>query len=199
MSTRILALVGSLRVGSHNRQLAEAAVRHAPDGIEITIFEGLADLPYYNEDIDTGAQHPAEALRAAVSRSDALVLFSPEYNGTMPALLKNAIDWLSRPFGAGAIAGKPMAVVGAAYGAYGGVWAHDDVRKSAGIAGAVVVEDVQLSVASSAARFAQTHPAEDAEIAARLAEILTVLVEAVESRALPEPRHARADVPVHQR
>ena len=199
MSTRILALVGSLRAGSHNRQLAEAAVRHAPDGLDITIFEGLAALPYYNEDIDDGTQHAAEALRAAVRDADGLILFSPEYNGTMPALLKNAIDWLSRPFGSGAIAGKPVAVVGAAYGAYGGVWAHDDVRKSAGIAGAVVVEDVQLSVPASHARFAETHPAEDAEIAVKLAEILAVLVEAVVSRAVPEPRHARAEVPVHQR
>jgi len=199
MSTRILALVGSLRAGSHNRQLAEAAVRHAPAGVDIAVFEALAELPYYNEDIDTGAEPAAEALRAAVHGSDALILFSPEYNGTMPALLKNAIDWLSRPFGAGAITGKPVAVVGAAYGAYGGVWAHDDVRKSAGIAGAVVVEDVALSVPASAARFAETHPAEDGEIAAKLTEILAVLVEAAEARALPEPRHARLEVPVHHR
>ena len=199
MSTCILALVGSLRAGSHNRQLAEAAVHHAPEGVDITVFEGLAELPYYNEDIDTGASAAAEALRTAVGRSDALVLFSPEYNGTMPALLKNAIDWLSRPFGAGAIAGKPVAVVGAAYGSYGGVWAHDDVRKSAGVAGALVVKDVNLSVGRSADRFAETHPAEDEEIVGKLGDVFAALVEAAESRALPEPRHARADAPIPQR
>jgi NAD(P)H-dependent FMN reductase len=184
MPTRILALVGSLRAGSHNRQLAEAAVHHAPPGIEITIFEGLADLPFYNEDVDDGTEHAVEALRAAAHVADALVLFSPEYNGTMPALLKNAIDWLSRPFGAGAIAGKPLAVVGATHGSYGGVWAHDDVRKSAGIAGAVVLKDVQLSVPASHTRFAEIHPSEDGEVTARLAEIFAGLREAAEHRRL---------------
>ena len=199
MSIRILALVGSLRAGSHNRQLAEAAAHHTPEGVEITIFEGLAELPYYNEDIDTGTDHTVEALRAAVHHADALILFSPEYNGTMPALLKNAIDWLSRPFGSGALAGKPLAVVGAAYGSYGGVWAHDDVRKSAGIAGALVVKDVNLSVGRSADRFAETHPAEDEQIVGKLGEVFAALVEAAESSALPEPRHARADAAVPQR
>lgn len=184
MGTRILALVGSLRVGSHNRQLAEAAITYAPPGIEVHVFEGLIDLPYYNEDLDTpGNVAPAEALRAAVRAADALLLFSPEYNGTMPALLKNAIDWLSRPFGAGAISGKPIAVVGAAFGAYGGVWAHDDVRRAAGVAGGVVVEDVKLSVPGSGARFADNHPAQDAEIAERLPEILAVLAAAVPVRS----------------
>jgi NAD(P)H-dependent FMN reductase len=182
MTIRVLALVGSLRAGSHNRQLAEAAIRYAPPGIEVAVHERLADLPYYNEDIDgdDGAVPAADALRAAVRAADALLLFSPEYNGTMPALLKNAIDWLSRPFGAGAISGKPVAVVGAAYGAYGGVWAHDDVRKAAGIAGGVVVEDVKLSVPGSVARFADAHPAEDPEIAQKMPEILAVLAEAAE-------------------
>lgn len=180
MTTHILALVGSLRAGSHNRQLAEAAVRYAPDGTSVTIFEGLADLPYYNEDADvSGGVAPADALRAAVASADALILFSPEYNGTMPALLKNAIDWLSRPFGAGAISGKPVAVAGAAFGAYGGVWAHDDVRKAAGIAGGIVVEDVKLSVPGSVSRFSAVHPVDDDEIRARMPEILAVLAGAV--------------------
>ena len=143
MSVRILALVGSLRAGSHNRQLAEAAVKHAPPGVEVELFEGLADVPFYNEDIDVEGSVPEAAarLRTATSQADAFLLFSPEYNGTMPAVLKNAIDWLSRPFGAGAVSGKPVAVVGTAFGQYGGVWAQDDVRKSVGIAGGAVVED----------------------------------------------------------
>lgn len=176
MTKRILVLVGSLRAGSHNRQLAEAAARHAPRDVEITVYEDLADLPYYNEDLDVGAVVPqAEALRAAVLAADALLLVSPEYNGTMSAVLKNAIDWLSRPFGAGAITDKPVAVVGAAFGAYGGVWAHDDVRKAVGIAGGVVVQDVTLSVPHSRKRFADLHPADDSEVAEKLSEILIVL------------------------
>src|SRR5690242_8236430 len=135
MSVRVLALVGSLRAGSHNRQLAEAAVKHAPEGVEVVIHEGLADVPFYNEDIDVEGSVPAAAtaLREAAAQADAFLFFSPEYNGTVTAVLKNAIDWLSRPYGAGALSGKPTAVVGTAYGQFGGQWAQDEARKSLGI------------------------------------------------------------------
>ncbi|SFY37417.1 NAD(P)H-dependent oxidoreductase [Streptomyces atratus] len=181
MSVRILALVGSLRAGSHNRQLAEAAAKHAPEGAEIELFEGLADVPFYNEDIDVEGSVPAAAarLRETAAGVDALLLFSPEYNGTMPAVLKNAIDWLSRPFGAGAVSGKPVAVVGTAFGQYGGVWAQDDARKSVGIAGAVVLEDVKLSIPGSVTRFADTHPADDAEVVTAITEVIAQVRSAV--------------------
>ncbi|ROO85121.1 NAD(P)H-dependent FMN reductase [Actinocorallia herbida] len=174
MSVRILALVGSLRAGSHNRQLAEAAVKHAPEGVEIELFEGLGSVPFYNEDIDVAGSVPAEAvaLRDAAGRADAFLLFSPEYNGTIPAVLKNGIDWLSRPFGAGAFSGKPTAVLGTAFGQYGGVWAQDETRKSVGIAGAKVLADVKLSIPGSIRRFAETHPADDAEVVEKLVELL---------------------------
>lgn len=174
MSVRILALVGSLRAGSHNRQLAEAAVKLAPEGAEVVLFEGLADIPFYNEDIDVEGSVPAAAtkLREAALASDGFLLFSPEYNGTIPAVLKNAIDWLSRPYGAGAFGGKPVAVVGTAFGQYGGVWAQDETRKSVGIAGGKVLEDVKLSIPGSVTRFAETHPADDAEVAAQLTEVI---------------------------
>ncbi|ELS58549.1 NADPH-dependent FMN reductase [Streptomyces viridochromogenes] len=174
MSVRILALVGSLRAGSHNRQLAEAAVKLAPEGAEVVLFEGLADIPFYNEDIDVEGSVPAAAvkLREAAQASDAFLLFSPEHNGTIPAVLKNAIDWLSRPFGAGAFGGKPVAVVGTAFGQYGGVWAQDETRKAVGIAGGKVLEDVKLAIPGSVTRFAETHPADDAEVAAQLTEVI---------------------------
>ncbi|MDN3266833.1 NADPH-dependent FMN reductase [Streptomyces sp. MA15] len=177
MSVRILALVGSLRAGSHNRQLAEAAVKLAPAGVEIALHEGLAEIPFYNEDIDVEGGVPAAAarLREAAAGADALLLFTPEYNGTIPAVLKNAIDWLSRPFGAGAIGGKPVVVVGTAFGQYGGVWAQDEARKAVGIAGGKVVEDIKLSIPGSVTRFAETHPADDSEVAEQLAEVLNRL------------------------
>ncbi|CAL9623698.1 NAD(P)H-dependent oxidoreductase [Streptomyces sp. enrichment culture] len=177
MSVRILALVGSLRAGSHNRQLAEAAVKHAPEGAQIELFEGLAEVPFYNEDIDVEGSVPAAAvrLREAAAAADALLLFSPEYNGTMPAVLKNAIDWLSRPYGAGALVGKPVAVVGTAFGQYGGVWAQDEARKAVGIAGGKVLEDVKMSVPGSVTRFAEIHPADDAEVVEQLTAVLSAV------------------------
>ena len=180
MSVRILALIGSLRSGSTNRQLAEAAVKHAPEGVEVELFEGLAEVPFYNEDTDVEGSVPqaAATLRAAAGKADALLLFTPEYNGTIPAVLKNGIDWLSRPFGAGALSGKPVAVVGTAFGQYGGVWAQDDARKSAGIAGAVVVEEAKLSIPGSVTRFAETHPADDTEVVEDLTKVVALLSQA---------------------
>ncbi|MFI8890440.1 NAD(P)H-dependent oxidoreductase [Streptomyces paradoxus] len=177
MSVRILALVGSLRAGSHNRQLAEAAVKLAPEGAEVNLYEGLAEIPFYNEDIDVEGSVPAAAarLREAANAADGLILFTPEYNGTIPAVLKNAIDWLSRPYGAGALSGKPVAVVGTAFGQYGGVWAQDETRKSVGVAGGKVLEDVKLSIPGSVTRFAETHPADDAEVAQQLTEVVARL------------------------
>src|SRR3984957_4687571 len=180
MTTRILALVGSLRAGSHNRRLAEAAAKYAPEGIDVEIFEGLGEVPFYNEDLDRpgDAPSPAQALRDAVQRADALLLVTPEYNGTLPAALKNAIDWTSRPFQGGAITGKPVAVVGTSHGRYGGVWAHDDTRKSAGIAGARVLEDAALSVPHAAERFATIDPVDADEGAPALLQLLTTLATA---------------------
>lgn len=185
MSVCILALVGSLRSGSHNRQLAEAAAKHAPEGVEVVLYEGLGTIPFYNEDIDVegGVPEAATALRTAVAQADALLLLSPEHNGTIPAVLKNAIDWLSRPYGAGALTGKRVAVVGTAFGQYGGVWAQDETRKAVGIAGAEVVEDAKLSIPGSVIRFAETHPADDAEVIEGLTKVIEQLSQAAPAAA----------------
>ena len=144
---KVLVLLGSLRAGSINRQLAELAIESAPDGVSLELFDRLGELPFYNEDIDND-DVPASvvALRSAAADADAALVVTPEYNGSIPGVLKNAIDWLSRPFGNSALKDKPMAVVGAAHGQYGGVWAHDETRKFFGIAGPRVVEDLKLSV-----------------------------------------------------
>jgi NAD(P)H-dependent FMN reductase len=165
---KVLALVGSLRAASVNRQIAELASEVAPDGIAVTVFDGLGELPFYNEDIDNEADVPAAvtALRAAAADADAALVVTPEYNGSIPAVIKNAIDWLSRPFGNGALKGKPLAVIGGAFGQYGGVWAHDDTRKSFGIAGTHVVEAIKLSVPFKS--LAGQHPREHAELAANV-------------------------------
>lgn len=145
---RVTVLVGSLRRDSVNRRLAELAVAHAPEGVSVQIVDDLHLLPFYNEDIDVDDQRGAavEVLRAAVGASDALLVVTPEYNGGSPAVLRNAIDWLSRPYGAGALGGLPVGVIGAALGRYAGTWARDDVRKAAGIAGAEVIEEIDLGL-----------------------------------------------------
>jgi len=168
---KVLVLLGSLRAASINRQLAALATESAPEGVHLQLFDRLGELPFYNEDLDTDdVAEPVKALRAAAADADAALVVTPEYNGSIPAVLKNAIDWLSRPFGNGALKGKPVAVVGAAHGRYGGVWAHDETRKSFGIAGVRVVEDLKLSVQTTA--FDGSHPRENAEVAAALRDIV---------------------------
>jgi NAD(P)H-dependent FMN reductase len=145
-STRIVALVGSLRADSLNRRIAEVLRDQAPDGVVVEIADGLHQLPFYNEDIDTdSAPAAAVALRKLVGSADAVLAVTPEYNGTMPAVLNNAIDWLSRPYGVSAMTGKPFGVVGATPTQYGGKWAHEDARRSATIAGAQVVDEALVS------------------------------------------------------
>ena len=168
---KVLVLVGSLRAASINRQLAELAIETAPDGTSLALFDRLGELPFYNEDIDNAdVAEPVVALRQAAADADAALVVTPEYNGSIPGVLKNAIDWLSRPFGNGALKGKPLAVVGAALGQYGGVWAHDETRKSFGIAGPRVIEDLSLSVRSTA--FDGKHPRENTEVAEKLRDIV---------------------------
>jgi NAD(P)H-dependent FMN reductase len=173
--TKVLVLLGSLRAASINRQLAELAVETAPDGVSLQLFDRLGELPFYNEDIDNDEVAEAvAALRAVAADADAALVVTPEYNGSIPGVLKNAIDWLSRPFGNSALKDKPLAVVGAAHGRYGGVWAHDETRKSFGIAGPRVVEDLKLSLPTDA--FDGKHPRENAEVAENLRNIVGKLV-----------------------
>ena len=145
--TRVVVLLGSLRAASLNRRIAETLRDQAPAGTTVEIADGLADLPFYNEEIDVEAAVPeaAQRLREQVAGADRVLAVTPEYNGTMPAVLNNAIDWLSRPYGANALRGKPFAALGATPTKFGGKWSHEDARRSATVAGAHVVADIAIS------------------------------------------------------
>jgi NAD(P)H-dependent FMN reductase len=172
--TTIAVLVGSLRTDSVNRKLAEVLRDQAPDGVDIQIVDGLGSVPFYNQDVDNATDVPAAAarLRELVSGADRVLAVTPEYNGRMPAVLSNAIDWLSRPYGAGALVGKPFGVIGATPTPYGGKWAHADAVRSAGIAGATVVEDVTVSQSAL-----EVDVLTDPEVLARLGRAVQVLAE----------------------
>jgi NAD(P)H-dependent FMN reductase len=171
--THVAVLVGSLRADSVNRRIAESLRDLAPAGTVIDIVDGLGDLPFYNEDVD-GDDVPAAVtrVRELVGRADRVLAVTPEYNATMPAVLNNAIDWLSRPYGVGALAGKPFGVIGVTPTPYGGKWAHDDARRSVKIAGAVVVEDVDVSQTSI-----DVDVLHDPEVRAKLEGALQTLVD----------------------
>ena len=171
----VAVLVGSLRADSVNRRVAERLRDTASEGVELRIVEGLDLLPFYNEDVDAPGRTPEAAvhLREQVGAADRVLAVTPEYNGTMPAVLNNALDWLSRPYGAGAVVGKPFGVVGVTPTPYGGKWSHADAARSAGIAGATVVEDVTVSQSSI-----DVDVLADEQVQQRLGEALRTLVAA---------------------
>lgn len=136
---RLLTISGSLRAGSYNTALARAAADLAPTGVEVEVFEGLGDLPLFDEDLE-GDDHPAvRHLRESIDAADAVLFVTPEYNGSIPGVLKNAVDWASRPRGNAALRDKTVAVAGASTGNYGAMWAQQDLRRVLGVAGARVV------------------------------------------------------------
>jgi chromate reductase len=117
---RVLGIAGSLRRGSYNRSLLEAARQLAPDSMTIERFD-LDAIPLYNADLDADGVRPAEVerLKKAVADADAVLIVSPEYNHSVPGVLQNAIDWASRPGMKSPLAGKPAGIMGASGGAIG--------------------------------------------------------------------------------
>jgi chromate reductase len=137
----VLAISGSLRRDSHNTTLLRAAAEHLPAGVELELWDGLRDVPAYDQDDDVEPAPPAVAsLRAAVAGADAVLIATPEYNHSIPGALKNALDWASRPFATNAFRGKPVAVIGASTGLFGAVWAQAELRKVLAAMGAQVVD-----------------------------------------------------------
>jgi len=127
---RVLGIAGSLRVASYNRMLLRAAVELAPEGMEIELFD-IGGIPLFNEDVEAaGTPSAVEAFREAIRRADALLVATPEYNHGVPGVLKNAVDWASRPPRKSALAGKPAAVFGASPGATGTARAQTQLRAS---------------------------------------------------------------------
>ena len=127
---KVAVLVGSLRKGSYNRMTAKALAELAPASLDLEIVE-IGDLPLYNEDDDRGNPPPAwKAFRDRIKSSDAVLFVTPEYNRSVPAALKNAVDVGSRPYGHSAWNGKPGAVISVSPGAIGGFGANHHLRQS---------------------------------------------------------------------
>jgi chromate reductase, NAD(P)H dehydrogenase (quinone) len=180
---KILAVSGSLRAGSFNTNLLRAAAEAAPEGVDVELFEpsALADLPLYDQDLDGGdVSEPVQRLRDEWGSADAILFSTPEFNGSVPGGLKNAVDWASRPRLEAALTNKTVAVVSASTGQFGGMWAQADLRKILGIAGARVVGD-ELPVTRAQERFDNEGRLLDGE----LFERLRLLLETIAAEAIP--------------
>ena len=179
---KILAVSGSLRAGSHNTALLRAAIEAAPEGVEVELFDpaGIAELPLYDQDLDTpAAPEPVARLREAWGSADAILFATPEYNGSVPGGLKNAVDWASRPVRESSLTGQTVAVIGSSTGQFGAMWSQGDLRRILGIAGARVVGD-ELPVTRVHEKLDSSGRLLDGELFERLRLVLeTLAVEAV--------------------
>lgn len=137
----IAAVIGSLKAASVNRAVFDAARELMPDDVEL-VEVPIADVPLFNEDIEViGDPAPVVALKEGVGVADALVIFTPEYNGSMPGVTKNAVDWLSRPFLNGPIAGRPVGIVAATPGRRAGAGVREHLALTVAMAGGAVHEE----------------------------------------------------------
>ena len=177
---RVLGISGSLRRGSLNSALLRAAAERLPAGAELVEFEGLREIPPYDADLELeGTPAAVRELREAIRGADAVLVATPEYNHSIPGVLKNALDWASRPAGQSALNGKPAAAIGASTGMFGAVWAQAETRKVLGALGGRVIE-TELPVARADRQLVDGHLELDPRQSERLEEILAELVSAAE-------------------
>jgi chromate reductase, NAD(P)H dehydrogenase (quinone) len=179
---RVLGISGSLRNDSWNTKLLLEAAELLPEDVELELWDGLKAVPPYDEDDDGDpAPPPVAALREAIAEADAVLVATPEYNSSVPGQLKNAFDWVSRPFATNTLRFKPVAVVGASTGAFGAVWAQAELRKVLAAIGARVVEG-EVALGHAPERFDEAGRLVDEDVREQLSEVLDALVTAAQPR-----------------
>ena len=180
---KVLGISGSLRRDSYNTKLLRAAEELLPAGVEYERWDGLKDIPPFNEDDDFEPAPPAVTeLRNAIGEADAVLIATPEYNSSIPGVLKNALDWVSRPIVTNTLRNKPVAVVGASTGAFGAVWAQAALRKVLAAIGARIV-DAEVAVGHAPTRFDANGRLEDESLQEQLEETVATLLAEAEARA----------------
>jgi len=176
---RILGISGSLRRDSYNTAL----LRHAGELFEaecaqFMLYTGLRDIPPFDEDQEINTPEPVERLRAAIARADGVFFVTPEYNSSIPGVLKNALDWVSRPIATTTMRNKPVSVIGASTGGFGAVWSQAELRRVLGAMGARVV-DGEVAVGHAMDRFDSLGRLNDPNLEEQVREVVwELLVEA---------------------
>jgi chromate reductase len=180
---KILGISGSLRADSYNTRLLRAAAELLPREVELELWSDLKAVPPYDEDDDVQPAPAAVAeLRAAIADADAVLFATPEYNASIPGVLKNALDWVSRPLKSNPLRNKPVAVVGASTGAFGAVWSQAELRKVLASIGARVVEG-DVAVGHAPSRFDEHGRLADEQLLEQLIEVVAALI----SEVVPVP------------
>ena len=170
----ILGLSGSLRDASLNTTLLRAAARLAGPGACLHLWPDLAAVPPFNEDHESEPATPVHVMREAIAGANALLIATPEYNGSIPGQLKNALDWASRPYRGSVLTGKPVAVIGASPGDQGAAAAQAELRTVLRVAGARVLTH-EFSLARAHAAFTRDGRLHEPGLRATLRDLLTAL------------------------
>lgn len=188
----VLAIAGSLRRGSHNRRLLTAAAALAPEGLRVRIYGDLASIPFFDEDLErasNGGPDAVRRLRHEVAAADGLLLATPEYEQSIPGVLKNVLDWLSRGAPERPLQGKPIAVTGATTGRWGTRMAQAALRQTLAASGALVLPGPSLFVSHAESVFDAAGGLEEPAPREQLIELLGSFQTWIETQ---KPRQALA-------
>jgi chromate reductase len=173
---KILGIAGSLREASYNRALLRAARELLPEGVEL-VEHDISGLPFYDGDVEAaGDPEPVAAFKQAIRDADALLIATPEYNRGVSGVLKNAVDWASRPALASPLTAKPVAIMGAATGRGGTARAQEQLRGALEFSRATVLEQPEVLVPEAYMRFDEHGELVDDSVRADLAELVDTLV-----------------------
>lgn len=184
-TVRLLGLAGSLRTGSFNRSLLEAGGELTPTGTVFTVYEHLADIPLFNEDLEKNPPLGVTRLRRALQVANGLLIATPEYNQSLPGVLKNVIDWLSRSDPAQGLAGKQVAVIGATTGPWGTRLAQTQLRQILTACQTLLLPSPTLYVRHARTAFDEEGRLVDHEIRDRLGGIVDALVDWIRLTSRP--------------
>lgn len=180
---RILGFAGSLRAGSYNRELLRAAAEEAPDGVTIETFD-LADIPLYNQDVeDRGDPSEVAEFKEAISRCDGVLISTPEYQHGMTGVLKNALDWASRPADNSVMRGKPVAIMGASPSPKGTARSQLQLRQTLNHVQADMVCRPEVLVAHAREKFDNEGLFTDKPGRSSIDELLEALVEKIAAKS----------------
>lgn len=183
-SLHVLAVAGSLRRSSLNRRLLDAAVELAPAGMTITIYDNLPSVPLFCEDLEAGdGPEPVRRFQRAVAAADGLLVATPEYNQSVPGVMKNAVDWLSRP-PERALVGKPVALMGATPGPWGTRFAQSVLRHVFTATESLVLPNPGLYVRDAGAAFDEAGELTDARARKSMGRLLAAFAEWIRRMAL---------------
>jgi chromate reductase len=177
---KVLGISGSLRRDSLNTRLLELAAALVGGEVEFELYDGLAAVAPFTQDDEHAPPAAVRDLRARIAAADAVLISTPEYNGSIPGQLKNALDWVSRPRDENPLRGKPTGVISASTSAYGAMWSQADLRRVLGILGARVAEP-GLALGTAHEQFETTGGSLADESRAELATVLETLAAEVEA------------------